>query len=137
MRVVPLAATPNQSFTSTIDGVRWGLAIKAINGAMVCDVARNGAVLLSGVRALAGEAIIPYAYLADGNFLFLTAADAMPDWRLFGVSQLLVYMTAAEIEALPAPLAYDALKAFNPSPFIFTDGGLYITTDSGEYLEHG
>lgn len=134
MRVVPLASTPNQSFTLTIDDVRWTLAVKVARGVMCADVGRDGVLLLSGVRVVAGEPIIPYAYLQTGNFLFLTIANEMPDYRAFGVSQSLVYLSAAEIAGVPAWTVGEALAASAQVGYLFTDKGLYLTTDAGELL---
>lgn len=129
MRLVPLAAVPNQSFTLTLDNVRWVLTLKTARGVLVADVDRDGAALLRGVRVLAGEMIIPYRYLQTANFVFLTQDDELPEWGLFGVSQSLVYLTAAEMAALPAMTS----PAFVPS-FLTDDAGFYLTTDTGALL---
>ena len=102
MRVVPLSANPNQSFTLTIDSVRWGIRLRDVMGLMVADISRAGAALLTGTRILAGEAIIPYRYLETANFIMLTVGDELPDWQQFGMSQLLLYMSADEIAAMRA-----------------------------------
>lgn len=132
MRVVPLANAANQAFTCTLDQVRWGLAIKEARGVMCVDVSRDGAVLLTGCRLLAGEAVIPYRYLQTGNFIMLTVHDELPDWRNFGLSQILVYLSAAEIAALPT-LTVGELAPFEPS-YLLDNNGFYLTTDTGEIL---
>lgn len=109
MRLIPLANTPNQSFTVQLDNVRWELVVRTARGCMCADVDRDNVALLRGVRLVAGQPIIPYAYLQTGNFIFLSVDDALPDWSQFGVSQTLVYFSAAEIAALPAPRATDML----------------------------
>lgn len=132
MRIVPLAAIPNQSFTVTIDGARWILAFKDIRGVIVVDVSRDGVELLRGSRALAGEGLIPFAYLQTGNFIFVVTGDTMPEYSQFGVSQLLVYLSTAELAAIPAATV-DNLDPFRPSPLL-SDEGFYLTTDTGEIL---
>lgn len=136
MRIVPVASIPNQAFTVTIDNVRWGLALKDARGVMVADVTRDDIRLLSATRVLAGEAIIPYAYLQTGNFLMLTDQNQLPEWGQLGVSQVLVYLSAAEIAALPQMTVgeIDALTA--QVEYLFTDEGFYITTDTGELIEN-
>lgn len=129
MRIVPLASAPNQSFTLTIDGVRWALALKEARGVLCVDIVRDGVILLSGTRALAGEALIPYRYLQTANFIFVTVGDEMPDWSEFGRSQVLVYVTQEEIDVLTRPSAFEALAVFDPPPLLYTDEGFYITTD--------
>ena len=134
MRVVPLAAVPNQTFTLTLDGVRWAIAVKAIRGAMCVDVERDGVPLLKGTRVLAGEAVIPYGYLATGNFLFLTNSDELPDYSAFGASQFLIYLTAAEIAAIPPISVGQILAETNTIEYLTTDDGFYLTTDTGSVL---
>lgn len=100
MRTIPIVATPNQSLSIRVDNIRLVLRIKEASGVMVADLERDGEIIISGTRVLAGEPIIPYRYLEDGNFLLLTINDELPDWNAFGASQSLVYMTAAEVDAI-------------------------------------
>lgn len=100
MRTIPLTALPNQSLSVRLNDERLVLTLKDADGVMVADLERAGVTVLMGTRVLAGEPIIPYRYLEEGNFMVLTVNDALPDWREFGVSQRLVYITAAEIAAL-------------------------------------
>lgn len=137
MRVVPVTPTPNQSFTVTIDGVRWGLALKEARGVMVADVVRDSTPLLSATRVLAGEAIIPYAYLQTGNFLVLTNQNGLPEWRQLGISQTLVYLTSEEISNLPQMTIGEITAMTAKVEYLFTDDGFYITTDVGELIEEG
>jgi hypothetical protein len=100
MRTIPIAAVPSQSLSIRVDNVRIVLRIKEANGVMIADVERDNTAIISGTRVLAGEPIIPYRYLEEGNFLVLTIDDELPDWREFGISQSLIYITADEVAAL-------------------------------------
>lgn len=100
MRTIPLAAIANQELSVRLDNERLVLRLKEATGVMVADLDRDGVRVLSGVRVLAGEPIIPYRYLESGNFMLLTINEELPDWRLFEVTQSLVYLTAAEVDAL-------------------------------------
>ena len=133
MQTVLLAQTPNQEFTVTIDAVRWGLSLRTVPGCTSCTITREGAEVLANTRALAGEAVIPYAYLQTGNFLFITLNDDLPYWEQFQVSQFLVYASATELAAIPALTLGELAATVQPS-FLITDGGFYITTDTGELL---
>lgn len=134
MRIVPLSPAPNQSFTVTLDGVRWGLRLTAGGGVTIVDATRDGSTLLTGARGLAGEPLIPYAYLQTGNFIFLVNGGDLPDYRAFGVSQFLIYLSADEIADLNNdPLTVGSLDQFTPS-FLTTDDGFYLTTDGGGLL---
>lgn len=140
MRVVPLAAIPNQSLSVRLDDVRMVLRLKEANGVMVADLERAGVVVLSGVRVLAGEPIIPYRYLEAGNFIFLTLSDDLPDWRKFNASQQLLYLTAAEITTLRAnpPAFGDLVDQGNyVMQYLTDDAGFYLTEDNGDLLIQG
>jgi len=100
MRTIPLVAIPNQRFTITVDDVRYDIAIKAARGVMVCDIAINGTVIITGARVLAGEMLIPFKYLENGNFILLTEGGDLPDYRQFGNTQTLVFFTPAELGAI-------------------------------------
>lgn len=97
---ISLQAIPNQAFSLTLGETRFAITLKEAVGVMVADVEIDGVVKLTGTRVLASEPIIPYAYLAAGNFILLTENDELPTWRQFGLSQSLVYMSAAELAAL-------------------------------------
>lgn len=100
MRNIPLAVVPSQSISVQVDQTRYVLRVFPIVGAMAVDIQRNGVTILTGVRALAGEPLIRFPYLEEGNFIFVTVGDELPDWRSFGSSQQLVYLTVAEVAAL-------------------------------------
>lgn len=140
MKLIPLAPVPNQSFSVLLDGVRIVMRLKEANGVMVCDLSRAGVVVLQGSRALAGETIIPYHYIESGNFLFLTLNGDLPDWRLFGVSQQLIYLSAAEVTALrAAPLTFSDLvdQGNYVMQYLTDDDGFYLTEDNGDLLIQG
>lgn len=137
MRILTLATLPNQSFTFTIDNVRWEMTVKEAAGVVVVDITRDSVPLLRGSRALAGEALIPYRYLETANFIFVTVSDALPDWRQFGASQTLVYLSQAEIAALPQITVGEILALTSKVEYIFTDDGLYVTTDDGDLIQQG
>lgn len=103
MRLIDITATPNQSFSVTLEGARWDFTIKQAVHCMVCDVTLDDTVILRGQRIVAGTPIIPYKYLqGSGNFVLLTENDELPFWDRFGVDQILVYATPAEILAAEA-----------------------------------
>lgn len=104
MRIIEIDPIPNQAFSVTVDGSRWDFVIKEAVSSMVCDLSRNDEIILSGIRVVAGTPIIPYSYLRDnGNFLILTENDDIPNWQQFGTNQQLIYASAEELSAIPAP----------------------------------
>lgn len=99
MQTIELSTVPNQIFTTTLDGDRYEISIIQTGGCMACNVSRNETVVVSGMRITSGEFLIPFfCYQAlSGNFILLTQNNELPDYTLFGSSQTLVYMTAAEM----------------------------------------
>jgi hypothetical protein len=97
MQDVPLEPIPNQTLTLTLDGNRWTLTIKQAVTSMIADISLNDVPLMQGVRFCAGTPLIPYRYLqGSGNFLLLVDNEQLPDWRQFGASQQLVYVSPGE-----------------------------------------
>lgn len=100
MDLIALAAVPNQEISVRLSRQRFVLRIKEAAGVMVVDVTVDGEVRLLASRIVAGTPLIPYRYLEAGNLLLLTEGEQLPDYRQFGVTQSLVYLSADEIAAL-------------------------------------
>ncbi len=94
---IALTAVPNQSLTVDLEGARWTITVRAAVGCMLADVTIDGVAMLTGTRVLAGEPVIPYGYLQDGNLLLVTEGGDLPDYAQFGQSQRLVYLTNDEM----------------------------------------
>lgn len=105
MIIVPLAAVPNQSLSMRLGNDFYNLVFKIANGIMAVDIARNGVVILSGQRVVAGTPIIPYSYLESGNFIFQTNNGDLPNYLQFGITQILIFASQAELEAIRAAAA--------------------------------
>ena len=102
MQIIDITQVPNQSFTITLEGVRWDLTIKQATSSMFMDAVADDVPIITGQRIVAGTPIIPYQYLAqDGNFLIMTENDELPSWERFEVDQVLIYATFDEIAAIP------------------------------------
>ena len=109
---IPLQAIPNQTLSVQLDNNQYDIVISAItsttadNGTiaadvlMAVDIVRNNIPIVTGFRAVAGFPIIPYHYLENGNFSFLTMDDEYPDYRQFGITQSLIYASESELEAI-------------------------------------
>jgi hypothetical protein len=115
MMQIPLRAVPNQSFTAILDGNTWAITLKTVGDATAVSLTLNNTALLTGARAAAGALVIPSRYEESGNFLFLTAGNELPYYTQFGVTQSLVYVSAAELAAARTPPALPLTAAdFNP-----------------------
>jgi len=100
MIAIPLAAIPNQSFTITLDGVRYGITIKEALGIMVSSIERDGVSITRAQKCAAGTPLLPYNHQMDGNFIFVTVNGEDPFYTEFSSTQSLVYLSQAEIDAL-------------------------------------
>jgi hypothetical protein len=102
MQQIALAQVPNQSFSVQLDGDIYDIRLTACTGIMAVDISRNNEVLLTGSRVVAGFPLIPYTFIENGNFIITTMDGDIPYYTQFGVTQFLVYASAAELEAIRA-----------------------------------
>lgn len=139
MQTISLQAVPNQAFTIVLDNNEWSIRLKTAKNITCVSLTRNGIALLENTRALANKLIIPYRYLESGNFLFITKNFQLPNYLEFGVTQSLVYVTAAELaEArLPPtlPITADFFNPIAPLPLRFSPQG--YTQEGFMLLEGG
>lgn len=97
-----LQPIPNQTLTTLLDGSVYDMTFKECNGAITCDITRDNVSILKGQRVVAGNPIIPYKYLEKGNFVLTTLNEELPDYTQFGASQMLVYITVADLAVIRA-----------------------------------
>lgn len=100
MRLINLAAIPNQKFSVLLEGLRYDLTFKEARGVMVVTIVRDDEIIVEGLRVVAGTPLLPYLYQENGNFMLVTENEELPEWTQFGTSQNLFYLTVAEIEAV-------------------------------------
>lgn len=99
MREIQLKSIPNQKLTTTLDGKTYGLHFKQ-SGTMIVDVTVDEETVISGLKCYPNIALVPYGYLVDGNFFFVTENEELPDYENFGTTCKLYYLTDEEINAL-------------------------------------
>ena len=97
---INLEAVANQSFNIDLEDSRYKVVLKEANGCMVCDIERDGEILLNGSRCVAGVPLIPYRAYEEGNFIFVTENDMMPYYTEFEITQTLYYLTEEEVQSL-------------------------------------
>lgn len=123
MQIIPLSAVPNQQLTLRLDDDLYSIALKTVRDITIASVTRNQVKMLDGVRLVAGQPMLPYRYKETGNFVMVTANDALPLYSEFGVTQQLVYLSAAELAAARAAgFAFDPdgaipLRAVQPAGY--------------------
>lgn len=96
---VGIAALANQSLSIQLDERFYEIELREANGVMSASITRDGVVLISNIRVTAGTPLLPYRYQEAGNFVMTTDGEAIPYWDQFGVTQFLVYLSAAEVAA--------------------------------------
>ena len=115
MLQLPIQALPNQEFQAVLDGNSWDFTIRSTEGVMSMTLALNGGAVIQNARCVAGSLVIPSQYEEAGNFLFLTAGNRLPGYALFGTTQSLIYVSAAELAAFRTPPPPPITSAsFNP-----------------------
>lgn len=112
---IPIQAIPNQTLSANLNSNIFDITIKTTNGITAVSVSINGVDTIDGIRAVAGQLIIPYQYLEAGNLMFLTSNFDLPIYTQFNISQILVYFTDAELAAYRIPDSFPiTVSDFNP-----------------------
>ena len=96
---VGIAALANQALSIQLDERFYEIELREANGVMSASITRDGVALISNVRVTAGTPLLPYRYQESGNFVMTTDGETIPYWDQFGVTQSLVYLSAAEVAA--------------------------------------
>jgi len=102
MILVPIAAVPNQTFSISLNNMRYDIAIYVARNIMAIDIERDNETLVLGLRLVPNSLVIPYKYLEEGNFIILTDDEEYPYYTQFGISQQLLYASSAELLSLRA-----------------------------------
>lgn len=100
---VPIQQLPNQTFSISLENNTYDITLKTTNGVMSATIVRNNVMIVENARCVAGFPIIPSLYQEDGNFIFFTQNQQLPDYTLFNVTQTLTYLTVAELAAFRVP----------------------------------
>lgn len=102
MYVIPLEAVPNQRCSVRLDGALFEITVKMAVTSMAATIARDGEVVVRGVRCLPSAPLIPYRYLEGntGNFYFLTEQNQYPHYTRFGGTDTLCYLTHEELQEI-------------------------------------
>lgn len=142
MQNVPIQALPSQSFSVPLDNNQWDITIRTANGVIAVTLVLNGVTVIENMRAVGGMRIIPDQYQENGNFVFVTQNFQVPDYTQFGISQKLIYLSAAELEVI-RQLPPEPLRAsdFDPNaalplrlfPQGYVENGPMYVTESGLY----
>jgi len=102
---IPIQAVPNQSLSVNLNGSQYVIAIRYTNGCMSVSISKDGVILVENVRAVGAYPVLPYRYLEEnnGNFMFLTANNLLPNYTQFNLTQSLLYFSPAELAVYRQP----------------------------------
>lgn len=105
LNIQPIA---NQTLSGSWDGINnYEITLKSCGSVTAATITRSSATeelteLVSNIICVAGTPLLPYGYLENGNFMFLTLNDELPNYTQFGATQQLIYASEAELEAIYA-----------------------------------
>jgi hypothetical protein len=97
---IPIDPVPNQSFNIQLDGINYELFLRDQGALMSISILISNIPVILGARVIASFPLIPYQYLARGNFIFLTADDEYPFYDRFNIDQYLIYASQDELNAI-------------------------------------
>lgn len=100
---VPIQSIPNQQFSISLENNTYEIAIKITNSQMSMSIVRNSVTIVDNARCVAGAPIIPSIYEEDGNFIFFTQGQQLPNYLSFNNTQSLTYLTTTELAAYRTP----------------------------------
>lgn len=99
---IPIVAVPNQSFSVVLEQQNCKINLLTRGDIIYFDLFLNNQAIILG-RQINISPILPYKYIQqkfNGNFIILNNdgnLDTTPNYRLFGISQSLIYYTLADL----------------------------------------
>lgn len=101
MMMIPLQNIPNQVFDITLNDVDYRIAVRTIQDLTLLSVWENGEVLFYNQLCAPNAFVNPYNYVSkNGKLYFKCLDDEYPNYKLFGNTQQLYFLTADEVENL-------------------------------------
>lgn len=101
MQLIELQNTPNQVFNVVLNGVDYRIQVRTIQDLTFISVWKNGSPLFYNQICVPNGFIDPYTYVSDNGKIFFACTDnEYPNYKKFGITQRLYYLTKEEVEAL-------------------------------------
>lgn len=100
--LIPLEAIPNQTLNIAPDSHEYELTVRTMqNGYCVISISRDGVAIINSARCTSSYYVLPYAYLESdsGNFVWSMPDGEYPQYKNFGISNLLYFVPLSELEA--------------------------------------
>lgn len=100
MQLIELQNIPNQIFNIVLNGVDYRIQVRTIQDLTFISVWRNGDVLFYNQVCVPNGYVDPYNYISENGKIFFRCLDnEYPNYRKFGITQWLYYLTAEEVKA--------------------------------------
>lgn len=101
MRIIPLDNVPNQVFTVNIEGNVYRIQARTIQDFTLLSVWQNDDLLFYNQVCVPNSFVNPYKYVSeDGRLFFRCLDNEYPNYRQFGNTQTLYFLTPEEAENL-------------------------------------
>lgn len=117
MENIPLQAIPHQKFNIVFEDIEWTITLRTASGITSVSFDKNNVSILKNIIAVSGALIIPYQYLENGNFIFITKNHELPYYEKFNITQFLVYVSQSELDALRATKKTNIINKSNFNSF--------------------
>lgn len=100
MQLIELQNIPNQIFNIVLNNVDYRIQVKTIQKLTFISVWRNGDVLFYNQICVPNGYVDPYNYVSENGKIFFKCLDnEYPNYKSFGITQWLYYLTAEEVAA--------------------------------------
>lgn len=101
MRLIELQNIPNQIFNVVLNGIDYRIQLRTIQDLTFLSVWKNGEVLFLNQICMPNAFVDPYNYVSDnGKLYFVCTDEEYPNYRKFGDTQRLFYLTKEEVDNL-------------------------------------
>ena len=101
MQLIELKQIPNQTFTIMLNGVDYKITVRTIQDLTFISVWANGDLLFYNQICPPNAFVNPYDYISkNGKLYFGCITSDYPNYKQFGITQNLYFLTPEEVSAL-------------------------------------
>ena len=98
MQVINLQNIPNQAFSIALNGEDYRIAVRTIQGLTFLSVWRNDEPLFYNQICVPNGFVDPYKYVSNNGKVYFRCLDnEYPNYKNFGITQWLYYLTPEEV----------------------------------------
>ena len=98
---IELNNIPNQVFSITLNGMQYRIAVRTIQNFTLISVWQNGDILFYNQVCTPNAFVNPYNYVSENGKLYFRCLDnEYPNYKKFGDTQKLYFLTPDEVSSL-------------------------------------